>query len=409
MSVPFHVSVELAANPNGKLLVELQEWQPKDFSLTQCQVLDLLKLAGEVLEVHGLPTGETRLKPGPVVGRLCTRNVDLLIRPKCPIPSLLLMLAEVYELAKVVADLAGYETSVEITDLLVQVFLRQVDWIVQRGLKQGYVPQQEELLGVRGRINVRPTLTKHLRGRVRVDCSFDEYMLDIPENQILLTALRVIAANPIFASPRRNLAHRLGHEFCGVREIDIAGDVFRSFKSDRLSSHYDPALKMARLILRSMGVEHDFGCAEVSGFTLNMNQLFEDFVARRFQKLLSSAGVVVSVQRRFAFDEANQAAMRPDLVFQSPRGPRVVADTKYKLDGSQTPGDLYQMLAYCRILKIPRGILIVPGNAGATYRVNDGVTTIEVVPIDLSRPISEINCLLSELGDRIVRTLADGT
>jgi len=390
----------------GKVKIELEEWRPRDYLLTPPQALELLRLSGKIIEVQSLPTGETRLRAKAVVGRLSTESLDLIIRPKCPVPSLLLMLAEVHELSRLAPQLVGYATSPEIVDLLIQVFLKQIDYITRVGLKRDYVPRQEDVLAVRGRVNVRRTLALHLRGRPRLDCSFEEYTLDVPENRLLLTALRVIAGSKALPSIRRSLAHVFRGEFPGVREVEFGTQGVTPIASDRLNQHYEPALKMAHLILRSMGIEHEFGSARVSGFTLDMNQLFERFIARRLQKALRREDVVVKFQQPHDFDEQKQAIIRPDLIFQSRRGRRVVADTKYKVDEAPCPADLYQMLAYCRVLNISSGILITAAATGCLcYAVKDGATTIQVVPINLDGSLAEIDEVLKKLASLIAGLL----
>lgn len=402
--VPGHVS----AMDAGKLEIELQEWQPREYVLTQSQILELMKLPGNLVEIQALPSGATRLRAKAVVGRLCTDHLEILIRPKCPVPSLLSMLAEAHELSKLVPRLVGYETSQEIVDLLVQVFLKQIDHITRLGLKRNYVPRQEDLQAVRGRINVRQTVTLHLRGQPRVNCSYEDYTIDVPENQLLLTALRAVSRNKALPSIRRSLAHMFTGEFPGVHEFTEGQRGWVPVTSDRLNPQYEPALKMALLILQSMGIQHEFGRAEVSSFTLDMNKLFEKFIFRKLQKLLDKKGVAVRAKQEFDFDEQKQAKIEPDLVFQSHQGRRVVGDTKYKLDSAPEPGDRYQMLAYCRILKVPCGILITAAATGnRLYTVKDGATTILVVPINLNRPLPEIEGALQALADQVLGLLSD--
>lgn len=88
----------------------------------------------------------------------------------------------------------------------------------------------------------------------------------------------------------------------------------------------------------------------------------------------------------------------------------MVADTKYKLDGAPTPGDLYQMLAYCRILQVPRGLLITVGEAGRrSFRVKDNSTTIDVFPVPLSHSIGEIEGTLVALARHVLDCFATGS
>ena len=134
------------------------------------------------------------------------------------------------------------------------------------------------------------------------------------------------------------------------------------------------------------------GGVQSSGFLLSMHDLFERFVFRRLSGLLSAHGLVVRGQLTMPFDADGQATIRPDLVIHTNNRIRLVADTKYKDVSAPEPADLYQMLAYCRVMKIDYGLLITAGKqTPMTYRVSDGETVIDVRSVDLDGPIADVN------------------
>lgn len=200
--------------------IELTEWQGRDVALSPSDAADLCGGPSNVLQIQRLHDGMYRLQPRAVVGRLRLGRVDVLIRPKCPMPSLLAMLVEAYELAGLTPQFAGFDRSAEVVDLLVQIFLKQVDLIVRQGLKRAYIAEEEELIAVRGRIDLRKTLGLHAAGKATVHCGHEEYTLDGPENGTLLAALNAIANSDALPIVRRNLAYRLSTEFPGVRAVD---------------------------------------------------------------------------------------------------------------------------------------------------------------------------------------------
>ena len=382
--------------------IEIKEWESKDYFIPQTAVLDLTRCQSKVLSLQMLPSGAARLTAGPYVGRMRFSKVDIVLRPKRPMPSLLTLLAEVHELTDLVPELAGYQTTPEIVDLLIQIFLRQVDDLVRSGLKRTYVNREEELVPVRGRLDVRRTFALHMRARARVWCSFEDYTLDGIENRALLAALLAIASNGVLLQARRRVAHKLTGDFAGVSAVPMMAKDVGAINCDRLSAHYEPVLRLAQVILASMGLSNDFGGVESNGFMLNMNRLFEQFIYRRLYHLLSPDGIAVNEQRQFAFDEQQQAVIKPDLVLQSPRGRRLVADTKYKDKRDPEPADLYQMLTYCRVLHVTHGILITLGNhATRRYRVHDGETTIEVVPVNLDGSVADVHASVDALAGQI--------
>ncbi len=390
--------------PTAELLrtnrrIELTEWQNEAFALSSPQVDDLLRCPAGVLQLQLLPGGRTLLKPQSFVGQLRLGSVDLRIVPKCPMLSLLTMLAEVHELTELRPEQVGYEKQDSLVDLLIQMLLVHVDRVVLRGLKRTYVERDETLVSVRGRVDVRQTLGLHMRGLPRVQCRYDEYTLDCPENQLLLAALRAVVASPAVAVHRRDLAHRLAADFFGVQDVPPRGLLGKAPPTpDRLNAHYSLALQLADLVLRASGLLHELGATEANGFLIDMNRLFEVFVFRKLRTLLARHGVQTRGQVRQPFDRDRQLQLRPDLLFRHPSGRRLVADTKYKLGVEPRSGDLYQMLAYCRVLGVRQGLLICLGTGSLRkYVVRDGGTTITVVAVDLSGDPEQLQASLRRL------------
>ena len=386
--------------------ITLQEWQAKDLLLSQAEVGLLMQCAPKLCQLQPLAHNYTRVTPGSFVGQVSLGNLNIRILPKYPMPSLLCMLAEVHELAELVAELAGYQTQSELVDLLVQIYLHQVDRVVRQGLRRTYIQQEDALVAVRGRIDPRRTTDLQLRGQARVQCRFEEYILDSVENRLLLAALKAIVRNTALSVLRRNLAYQLTSVFWGVQQLTPLQRKEQKHAYDRLNAHYHPALELAQLILTGSGILQEFGVAEANGFLMDMNRLFEKFVSRKLQKKLAPHNIHVREQQEFAFDLDRQSTIRPDLLFIRSTGSRLVADTKYKIGVDTGPGDLHQMLAYCHILKIQKGILIRIGTSQPRhFRVADRETIIQVVNVDLDGCVAEIERSLDELAGLIVREI----
>ena len=104
--------------------IKLREWESKDFDLPPSAKEELFAVQGEFLSIQLMPNGKSRLTAGPIVGRVRLRSVDLEIAPKTPIPTLLVLLSEVHDLASLLPTLAGYAISPHLVDLLIHAFLR---------------------------------------------------------------------------------------------------------------------------------------------------------------------------------------------------------------------------------------------------------------------------------------------
>src|SRR5688572_18297637 len=64
--------------------------------------------------------------------------------------------------------------STELADLFAMVLLNGTHHLVRRGLDQGYVAQQADLRGVRGRIDIGITARRLMAPHGRTYCHFDE-------------------------------------------------------------------------------------------------------------------------------------------------------------------------------------------------------------------------------------------
>jgi 5-methylcytosine-specific restriction enzyme subunit McrC len=381
--------------------VELQEWKPKDLLLSPAAVAELSVVQSSILSVQLLPNGLTRLTPGPIIGHIRIGSIEIVISPKTPIPMLLLLLAEVHDLARIIPTFAGYALSADLVDLLIGAFLRLADDVIRKGLKRAYVSREDELVPVRGRVDIRQTTAIQMRGRARVWCSYEDYSADCPENRALLATLNAIAENRSLLPERRQLAHRLAADFSEVSPVRLHGSDIAQISCDRLSTHYEPALHLARVILDGMGLVNTFGGVQSSGFLLDMNQLFEQFIFRRLSRILWENQITVEQQVTISFDEDDQAIIRPDLVIRGRSGGCVIADTKYKAITAPEPNDLYQMLAYCRVFNVRHGIIITLGHATRSLRVRDGQTTIDLQSVSLDGTGGDIEHSMEKLAGHI--------
>ena len=81
-------------------------------------------------------------------------------------------------------DIEGID-STELCDLLARVLIGGTSHLLKMGLDRGYVTKDEEVVGVKGRIEFGDSLKKNLFTRARSQCQFDELSYNVLHNQIL--------------------------------------------------------------------------------------------------------------------------------------------------------------------------------------------------------------------------------
>jgi hypothetical protein len=127
--------------------------------------------------------------------------ITLRIMPKVPIARLFFLLGyalnpkgwrdETVE----VAEHAG------LVPALAHAFERQVERVLRQGVLQGYRVTEETSLLVRGRIREADQIRRHYGLTLPVGISYDEYTVDIPENQLLRTATERLLRLPDIPAP----------------------------------------------------------------------------------------------------------------------------------------------------------------------------------------------------------------
>jgi 5-methylcytosine-specific restriction enzyme subunit McrC len=251
---------------------------------------------------------------------------------------------------------------------------------------------------------------------VPVDCRFEEFTPDIPENRLVKAAIRRLLMMPgVWQPTRRGLRATLA-QFEPVGE-DANPTVADRFRPNRLSRHYQALMKLAAIVVRATSLVDRAGTVGAESFLIDMNLLFQDFVTDRLRRHLTGE-LEVQAEPRITLDIHGSVAMLPDIVIRS-RGERLlVADAKYKLLDDKLRGrhaDYYQLLAYTTALDLDDGLLIYC--LGDQAEGDDHLRTVTVrhagkrltaVRVDLSGPRSELEESMRSLAE-LVRSLANGS
>jgi 5-methylcytosine-specific restriction enzyme subunit McrC len=250
----------------------------------------------------------------------------------------------------------------DLFDLIVMAFVGETKWLIRDGLLRDYRPMDDTLTVMRGRLRIRDQFLRRYGSLHQLECHFEEYDGDIPENQLLAAAL-IAAATRVRGNQLRTgtriLAGRLG-DVCEPPTADP--EWYRQrIHYDRRNERYRPAHELDRLILSGLALNDlaTAGYRYVTAFMLNMNTLFERFVTRLVENSLAGSNLRVSSQstlRAVIVDERTgrtYSTIRPDLlVIDATTGVQVPIDIKYKLYGAQKIGstDIYQLFLYAYAL-----------------------------------------------------------
>src|SRR5450759_2353890 len=172
----------------------------------------------------------------------------------------------------------------------------------------------EDLSELRGRIDAnRQRLRYGLPLPIAV--SYDEYGTDIVENQLLAGAASRLKGLPDLPSDLRRRIRRIGLSLDGVRPASRR-DARTPVHFTRLNDHYRSPLALARVALEGTSFDLPAGLRAVTGFTVNMNVLFEKFLDVALSDVLQSHhGGRLRAHRSDHLDEGMLARIVPDLTW----------------------------------------------------------------------------------------------
>lgn len=336
----------------------LREGGPERLVAIEDEVVEVLIAEKAVTAARGVASGQWELTPSTRVGVLRVGDLQVTIQPKVTISRLIFMLGYAHDPGFWRTESVLLDDEPDLAEALAHSFARLTRRALEQGVLKGYRTVDESSTVLRGRIREADQIRRHFGRAIPLEITYDDYTVDVAENQILLASvLRLLRAPGISAEVRAWL-HRVRLQLADVTVL--RGGHLPRWQLSRLNARYVPALRLAEQVLRGRSLEHRSGELEVSGFLVNMAKVFEDFVCTALSESAPLADGRSHMQYPAHLDEAGDVPMKPDFVWERGGGPLVVADAKYKLEKpSGFPNaDLYQMLSYCTVLGLGEGHLI---------------------------------------------------
>lgn len=384
--------------------IHLRQYRPQTVALSPDELQAVLTVGPRLIAVSpSSESGKWTLTAAHHVGTLELAGRPVLIRPKIPPKNLFTLLQVGMPDGAWRAESFGYDEEAGLLPAVVSWFSRLVEAALGRGLLRSYSQQHEHLLAMRGRVDIgglfrRPGID------LPVPCVFDEFTADIIENTYLRAAIRLTLRIPGVPDGDRR---RLRRELARLEEVNDAAvrpDDLDRVTFTRLNRHYEPALRLARVLLENLTLVDRAGKTHAAAFLLDMNVLFERFVTARLTELLRGR-LDVRPQTHAHLGAGRQVLMRPDLEFHRADSTVYVADTKYKLtdDGAARTADYYQLLAYTTALDLPEGALIycrdASGEIERAVTVRGSGKRLMTYALDLGGTSGEIEAELARLAD----------
>jgi 5-methylcytosine-specific restriction enzyme subunit McrC len=192
------------------------------------------------------------------------------LKPKTPVRRLFAMLGYARAGSAIwTEDDFGFEEDDDLVPALAHAFVRQASRALAGGPLRGYVTREDALPLARGRWRIGDQLTRRGGQPLPVEVSFDDYVEDIAENQVLLSAATRLLRLPGVPSDVLGALRRIVRVLDGVSVIPV-GAPMPVVRLDRRNARYSSALALASLVLSGSSVEQRAGSVVASGFLVDM-------------------------------------------------------------------------------------------------------------------------------------------
>jgi 5-methylcytosine-specific restriction enzyme subunit McrC len=336
------------------------------------------------------PLGAFDLVAGDWVGQLVIDGLRIVIEPKTPVDNLFYMLTYAYQLPRFQREPFPFGVSEDLFEMVVLIFARQVENLVRRGIYRSYVPWNENLPLMQGRLLMNEQVRRNAVHLHRFYTRRDEFTADVLENRLLKAVIFLLSRLEYQQLHLRRRTRRLLRAFDEVSLQAIVRDDFDRVLYGRLNQHYQSVHSLARLLWEHLSLESYAGEHAFVSYLLHMWQVFEVFIAEYLREFFSQIpGVDVTPQQNIWLDVEQRVRSIPDIVIKVDNRPALVLDTKYKLlQTKPVESDFYQMIAYCHRLGLRRGILIYPGRVKPDRYVFKDIG-VEVQSLDLGGSLDD--------------------
>jgi 5-methylcytosine-specific restriction enzyme subunit McrC len=348
------------------------------------------------------------LTPGSYVGGIQLQILAIEILPKLPIERLLFLISYTIDrLSWRDTDFNFMERS-SLLEAVIPGFVSQVRRAFHRGVLQGYRSQEDSLQTVRGRIRFDDQIRNRYGIVPPVEVRYDEFTDDIEENRLIKAAIHRLGRMRIRSDRARQSLRAFDSLLANVQPVEYHPRQLPTINYTRLNSHYRSAIELAKLILRATTFEVEHGAVRTSSFLMDMNQIFEDFVAIALRESLHLSDTTFSqgaTGKGLVLDHGRRVRLRPDLSWWEAGACVFAGDVKYKNvnpNGVIHP-DLYQLLAYTIAADLPGGLLIYAAGEtdDATHRIVHAGKTLRVVTLDLEGSPDDILGQIDGVADEV--------
>jgi 5-methylcytosine-specific restriction enzyme subunit McrC len=337
-----------------------------------------------------------------------------------PIANIYYLLCYAWDVLEEKETLADVDVvdSTDLLDLFARVLVNGTRRLLRRGLDRGYLPRDDEISGVRGKVLVTQTLRRNLLQQGQAACAWDELEYDTSPNRILKTTLMSLRTAHELNTNTRSDVNDLLRWLAPVQAIELRSEHFRRVQLHRNNRIYGFLLHVCEFIHEhSLPTERGTRRRFRDFVRDRLWKLFQDFVLNFYKRELP-AWHVSSFYINWQMVEPNEDAktlvprMETDVCLHR-LGRAIILDTKFYAQALKgvdhwvarlNPSNLYQLFTYLRQQAImpgwdhAEGVLLYPRTTrDFLLEFTTHGHRIRALTLDLAQPWQKIHDALLQI------------
>ena len=228
-----------------------------------------------------------------------------------------------------------------VLDLLSRLLTKGADVLLKRGIAKEYRTHEQEIAGVKGKLELAQTIKRNRHREGRTICTLDDLTGDILLNQIVYTSMYRLLDNKDIDTLVKKDLRRTFLRFPKVQFITISHASFKDVRLNRNNRFYRLILNVCEMLYDNLLPEENRpGEYRFLDFTRDedkMNTIFESFLRNFYRHECSlEYPIVRRTKIYFQLDAINLKdkdllpEMETDVTLDNPKeGKRIILDAKY--------------------------------------------------------------------------------
>lgn len=305
------------------------------------------------------------------------------------------------------------------TELCAEIIIVAVNRQIKNGIEKEYVPRLDDVVTVRGKINISESIKKQVILRKQLTCEYDEFSVNTYKNRIIKSTMLLLLKSNIKVEQKEKIRKLLLYfsdvNILDVRYIDWNINFNRNNKSYRL------LISICYLIIKGLLQMQKDGSITMKDYfdEQRMCRLYEKFILEYYKKEFPSMDVSSSQIQWCLDDEYNNwlPIMQSDIMI-SHKNNILIIDAKYYSNNIQSyhekksiiSGNLYQIFTYVKNLafnnrdKNVSGLLLY-AKTDSDVQVEENIYLMSGNKIGTAK--LDLNCDFSEIKKQLDNIILD--